>query len=502
MSKSKGRSRTKNPPAAPPADAATSTAVLDPPADDPEHNFEEELEGELPTDQDWDVFAHSDRVGFFELMNLIPNAAWDDKLMIYLYRLSPAVANASGEKKYICRYTHAIDEEMIKSQHGGGRYHAILKRGDDTIKNAKFSIEGEPIYLPGQSLRGPAGTVLPPPGAAAPAAPSDLANIVRQVIDATKGDPTAAQAGIRVMESAMKDGLALNKTILENQISSATGNKVSDKILDLMLPKLLAPPVQDPILGQVLTAVLGMLTKERKAESNPAPAAAAAVDPMQQLSFVKDLLGVDSIKELFEGGRTKSEPFWVTLLSNAFEKLPGLLHEYAVMQQQTFERALYVHQLRGNQPVAGTVLPPGAQIPTAAPATAPVAGTPEQQAQQMVGSMVEAICRAFDEGYPGDVAGAHLKLSYPQMVEQLKPVLTDETQIAAFVASVPALAERSNDQDWPEFQSELIGEIRQVAIPPGEGTSVETNHVTPGAPPVVHVSPRPAQKKKTNGSAA
>lgn len=137
----------KKKPAAAEAEPSTSTAVLDPPAPaepDPEFQFEEQ---ELGEHQPWEGFAANDHVGFFELMDLIPSQAWEDSLLIYLYRLDPPVANKSGEKKYICRYSQPIDEETIKAQHGGGKYHAILKRGTDTIKNAKFSIQGEPILL-------------------------------------------------------------------------------------------------------------------------------------------------------------------------------------------------------------------------------------------------------------------------------------------------------------------------------------------------------------------
>jgi hypothetical protein len=501
----------------PPPDPATSTsAVLDPPENTEQELFDE-AEEVLAADSErepvpWEVWASNERIGFFELMNVIPAEAWEDSLLIYLYRLDPPVANKGGEKKYICRYAQAIDEETIKEQHGGGKYHAILKRGTDTLKNAKFSIAGEPKLLDGQVIRGSATAVAPGTGApGAPAVPSDLGSIVRQVIEATKGDPTAANAGIRVMESAMKDGLALNKTILESQLNSTTGNKVSDRILDGLLPRLFAPPTPDPIIGEVLKAALTMMTRERKAESNPAQITPA--DPMSQLNFVKDLLGVDSIKELFDqGSRRGAEPFWVPLLSNAIEKLPGLFHEYAVMQQQNFERAFIAHQVRAGLPVTGQVIPPGTVVPpmvNVTPTTAaPGATAEQQQAQQMIGAVIDAICRAYDEGYPGDVAGAHLKLSYPQFAEQLRPMLMDPQQLSAFVASVPALADRAAEPEWAEFQGELVAELAQIAVPPGAeppvSQPVRTEQVTPGAPPVVHVSggtPKPT-KQKPNGRVA
>lgn len=492
MSKNRKRPRT----AADEPTASTSTAVLDSPEDAPEVNFEE---GEPRPAQPWEAWAASDRVGFFDLMSMIPAEAWEDQLLIYLYRLSPAVANKEGDKKYICRYSHAIDEETIKAQHGGGKYHAILKRGTDTVKNAKFSIEGEPILLEGQILRGGSGQVLPPGASASSGPPSDLASVVRQVIEATKGDQTAANAGIEVLKSAMKDGLALNKTILESQLGSTTGSKMGDKVLDMLLPKLLEQKQPDlpPIVNEFLKAAIGLVKNPRE---TPAPAAAS--DPLKQLDFVKDLLGVDSIKDLFDQGRRITEqPFWVPLLENAIGKLPVVLHEYAEMQERAFQRALIAHQVRAGAPALGT---PGT-TPTPAPmaVTERVTLTPEQQAQQMVNTVVEAICRAWDEGYPGDVAGAHLKIGYPQLVEQLKPLLADPVQLSAFIASIPALAERATDAEWSEFQADLIEELNQVAMPPADvPPSVATAEQTAGAPGAeAPAGPPPVRKKKANGHA-
>lgn len=343
-----------------------------------------------------------------------------------------------------------------------------------------------------------------PPGTAGGGvqAPSDLVSVVRQVIEATKGDKTAENAGIEVLKSAMQSGLALNKSIVESQIGSTTGNKVGDKVLDMILPRLLdqKQPELPPIVTKMLEAAMGLLKNPRE------PNAESAADPIKQFTFVKELLGVDSIRELFERpGRVAEQPFWVPLLTNAIEKIPGMLQAYGELQERGFQRALIAHQIRAGTP--GT-LPAGlgiiAPAPTPPTATAAAPATAEQQAQQMVATIVDAICRAWDEGYPGDVAGAHLKIGYPLWVEQLKPLLADPVQLNAFIASIPALAERAGDPDWPEFQADLIAELNQVPLPAGDepagGVVVEAG--AGAAAPAPEPAGAPRQKKKTNGRAA
>lgn len=467
MGKSKTSRRTL------PSSPLTETPALDP---TPEELQEaEQLSEATPVleHEPWENFTGNDQVPLFDLMQLIPASAWEDELMVYLYRLDPPVANKSGEKKYICRYTQPFDEDTIREQHGGGKYHAIMKRGTATLKNAKFSIEGPPKLQEGQTFRGsavqasPQGTVLPPQ--------NDIAAIVKQVIEATKGDSTAVSAGIEVMKRAMGDGLELQKTIMQQQIGSDTGSKVGDKILDALLPRLLTPAPENPMVGELMKAAISLLKDGRR--ENPAAQPTPSNDPMKQLDVVKELLGVDSLRELFElGAGGKQQPYWVTLLGNAIEKLPTLLTEYASMQEQAFRRAVMAHQLGAGQPTMGEGFPPtppmGSVTPvTGAPAAPPPAPPPTMTAEvqsQMIAGVVDGICRAYDEGYPGDVAGAHIRLSFPQLVETLQPMLADPAQLAQFVAQIPPLAERSKESDWTEFQAEFVEELTKVPEPAGE----------------------------------
>lgn len=475
---------------------------------------QEELEGlsgeqtQQLLDQEWILSARDTRTPFFDVLQDIPEGGWD-KCTIYLYRLDPAVSNKQGDKKYIAVYGTPITEEGIKQEHGGGKYHAYLKYGKETLRNHRFSIEGQPIFIEGQTARGTTSGVpalVTPSGG--PQAPSDLVSVVRQVIEATKGDKTAENAGIEVLKSAMQSGLALNKSIVESQIGSTTGNKVGDKVLEMLLPRLLdqKQPELPPIVTKMLEAAMGLLKNPR--EPVPEPAA----DPLKQFTFVKELLGVDSIRELFDRqGRVAEQPFWVPILTNAMEKLPSVLQSYGEMQERAFQRALIAHQIRGGTPGAlpaglGMIPPsPAAVPPMAAVAPAPTSATAEQQAQQMVSTIVDAICRAWDEGYPGDVAGAHLKIGYPLWVEQLKPLLADPAQLSAFIASIPALAERAAEAEWPEFQADLIAELNQVPLPIGAepaGGVVAGAAAEPAPPPPAPAGVTRTKKKPTNGRAA
>lgn len=467
------------------------------------------VEGEeLPISESWVPAFVDPKLDFFDALITIPTGGWE-KLSIYLYRLEPAVANKSGEKKYIGVYGSPISEESVKSEHGGGKYQAYVKYGTQTLRNKTFWIAGEPIFKEGQVLRGGAA-----PGTPAGVAPGqqDIGSIVRQVIEATGGNSKAADAGIEVMKRAFTDGLDLQKSIATKQMDSTTGSSLGDKLFETLLPRLInppTPPAPDPLLMELVKAAIANMKAEKR-EQNPAP---ASVPPSDQLTLVKELLGVDSLREVVElGGLDRRTPWWVSVISGAVEKLPLLIAEFSAMQERNFQRALIAHQLG-----AGQTLPPGAAAPPVnmqrggVPQVPPTAAAPVPQqnqgemSQQMVTAIVDGICRVWDDGYPGDFAAAHIKMLYPQLVQSLAPLLSDPQQLAAFIASMPQLAERARDAEWPEFQQQFVNEIAQQFMPPAaeviprEQMTVDENA---GAAAGTSAPRKPVAKKKVNGSAA
>jgi hypothetical protein len=441
--------------------AATSTVEIDPP--------DEQLE--MPP-QDWELLATDDQVGFFDLLQMIPDGAWD-QLTIYLYRLEPSVANKSGDKKYIQVYGTPITEHVVKEQHGGGKYEAYLKRVTQTIRRHKFSIEGEPKLLDGQNLRGGgpnAGT--PAPAAAAMgSSASEVAELIKKVMELKGGDGHAA--AMEIMKQAFQNALQLNKSVVESQLSSPTGNVLADKIVDVLIKRMDGPApaaaAQEPMAAMMqqikFVQEIAKIMRPEKTEQNPAPAAAG--DPLAQFSLVKELLGVESLKDLISLGGSKQnwwEPF-IPMVKEFLGRAPELYQQYVQDKERSFQRALIAHQMRAGaapaNPGVAVVPMAAASAPPAAPRSAINASSPEQ----LMGTIVDAIVKAYDEGYDGDVAAAHIKLSYPAYTDLL-PLLADQDQLTKFVQHIPPLQERSVDLEWKEFQEDFLSEMLNKQLPP------------------------------------
>jgi hypothetical protein len=468
--------------------------------DQDEQDISTVVEGDqVPIAEEWIPAFLKSEVPFFDAVAAIPDGGWE-KTTIYLYRLEPAVANKQGEKKYIGVYGGPINEQSVKDEHGGGKYHAYVKYGvgkmTSTLRNHRFWIDGEPIYKEGQTSR-------TGPTAGAPVIPGqqDIGSIVRQVIEATGGNTKAADAGIEVMKRAFMDGLDLTKSIATNNAQSATGTTLGDKLLTALLPRLTEPQSNQlpPMVEKFMDAAITIFKSERK-EPNPVQPAPLT----DQFTLIKDVMGVESLRELFDmtrGGR--DQPWWVAVLSNAVEKLPTLLNEFAQMQERAFQRAVIAHQLGAGQPAPPAPIlrtetapiPPG-RFP-APPSAAPAVPSNGTMPEQMIAGMVDGICRAYDEGYPGDMAAVHLKLLFPQLVDSLRPLLSDPQQLSNFVRQTPALAERASEEDWAGFQREFLEEVRQVPIQdmPVEANTSRSAADVPSGPAAPAKTPKPAARK-------
>lgn len=478
------------------------------------------LEQELEQLSEWEAIAADRSLGFFDLMRALPDSAWDE-LMIYLYRLEPAISNKAGEKSYIRKYGSAIDEATVQAQFGGGKYLAYLKRDNVTVREHKFSIDGPAIIQDGQTLKGTTvGPVIVPGGTG----DDGISRIVSEVIKATKGDPTAANAGIEIMKKGMLDTLDIQKSMTIAQAGSPTGNSIADKLLNKALERMDAPAAGSSMTEtlQMVREIIKIARPETSSTPNPGP-------PVDQFALVKEVLGVDSLRELIDlGGGGKAQPWWVSLLTGVVDKLPMMLTEFSRMQQQGFERALIAHQYSAaGRVIPGTILPPASpgapgtaagtpptifpftQSATPTPAGAPGSVPAGQIPQQIIQHVVESICRAYDEGYPGDFAAAHLRLSYPAVIDALRPLLASSEQLSEFVAQVPELADRARESEWAEFQQEFVQEsMRDEMMPPAPPppmTPVEP--IFPNAADVAGTTSAPprkpaASKKKVNGHGA
>jgi hypothetical protein len=426
--------------------------------------------GEIDLANDWLSLVEDDSLEFFDLLQALPERAWDE-LTVYLYRLDPPVSNRGGEKKYIGVYGSPITEQQIKEAHGGGKYHAYLKYNRDTLRNHKFSIDGPAKLIEGQVLRG--GEVVGAPGPTL----VPQKNEVAEVIAATS---KANSAGMELMQDAMKSSLELQRKAITEGLASPTGNAMADKVMDLLLKQLShpqAPPQMDPLVQKLLDAAITSFTRKE----TPRPEPEQRENPLGQLTLVKDLFGAESLGDLIDMVRgnkgSQESPWYAGPLMKLVENIPQMIAYMSQMQQDAFQRSLIAHEVaqRGGRSVLPlpAVTTPGA-IPGAAAAPVPESPIAIEQAMQPI---VALILSAYDRGFDGWEAGTAIDLHFPEIVKQLRPVLADPNILPQFIAGVPELADRSRDPEWPEFQAlflEYMNAQEEPAAPPADARTTET----------------------------
>jgi hypothetical protein len=422
------------------------------------------------------------KMDFFDRLTLIPEGPPREReCLIYVYRIWPEVANAPNQKKYIGKYLVPITQDTIKSEHGGGSYKAILKRGPRTLGECSFGIDGEPIYKTGQTARD--GKPLAGNSQQNDQRPqrSEAAEIIRAAQEMVQGSQSkAAEAGFELMGRATSEAIALHSKLAGQQADSPTGNKISDQILNALLPNILKPA--DPMAQ--LTAIMTLVKQMQPAPSVVSnPDGAGGLTP--GLTFVKEMFGVDNLAELIGklngaergGGRVS----WVSevagLASSVLDKIPGILTAWVQFEQYRARQLAEYQRLGGAPGQPGQPRPNGA-IPGAtltgtraqviSPPT-PGAQTPAQPGMvppEWLEILVRGILRAYDYNYDGFTAAAHIKLALPdEAMQVLRPLFADLTQVAAFVQNIPHLAALSTQAEWPKFQAEFLQEMLEEPEP-------------------------------------
>jgi hypothetical protein len=75
---------------------------------------------------------------FFDKLTAYTEAEWE-RLILYLYRLEPITDRFAGGNsiKFIAKYVHAIDEEVVMKDHGSGKYRLMLNESTAVSKKTK-----------------------------------------------------------------------------------------------------------------------------------------------------------------------------------------------------------------------------------------------------------------------------------------------------------------------------------------------------------------------------
>jgi hypothetical protein len=413
---------------------------------------------------------------FFPMLATFPDAFWTDgRLSLYLYRLEDeglAIRNAEGKKKYITIYHQPVDEDAVKTKFGGGKYKLYLKLdGRFTVREITFFIDGTPKAQAGQIVEVggkevPVGTSQVVP--IAPEAHSDIA----KVIDASAEANAKSQEMLTHAAKASIDMVREQATAA----SAPARNPLEDvkTLLEIVRPQ---PPAADPVQQELMKAIIAKAFAEPKVieqEEKETPVE-------KTLEAIKELSGGLSLAELMKPAAraAAADPVagWAPIVSTIGSVVTQFFEKLPIIQAQRIEalkHEIYLRQLadaqRTGQPAPA---PPQAALPPAAPQPAhqPAAQAASVQAQnpdpaQLMNMLVQHICRGFDKapiGEWGEQTAASMDFHFSNSIESLgiSNTLANPEEVDKFVAGVPELAKRSEDNRWKKFRFDFL----QYCIP-------------------------------------
>lgn len=420
---------------------------------------------------------------FFDYIEALPASAWGEDLSLYLYRLEPRVENAPGEKKYIQFYVQPVTPEIIKAAHGGGRYKLILKskqKRNRLLPDYDFWIDGEPLFKPGQTIKGQPAvaqvTAQPNPGAAGPIV--DVSDLMRQVIDAVRQNkdksPDEIAAAIEGIRQANRISLELVGEAAKSQIQQ---NGPKDPVAQfkemLALVQMLTPK---PAEQKSMVEQLRELAELKK-----------LLAPEQATSWVselKELFGdnlQDVLSEFMSGGRKRggNDSLYGELISlgkTALDRAPQLIAQLksgaapgARPQQHPGQPALPPAPAMFNTPGTGVPMPSPDAIP---PAPGPSLVPPQQPtpavapAGEVTMDMVEQaalniVVQSFNAGDDGATAAICLKRAYPELLPIIQQKLhrVPLAMVMMWAKQHAILGAIAGQEDAADFLQQFTAEI-------------------------------------------
>jgi len=438
-------------------------------------------------------------LSFWKTLEVLPATLWEDKLIIYAYRLEPAVRN-EGKGSYMEKICKPVDEDYFRQRHGGGKYQLLLNcytevsgdKRNERIKEIRFSVDGPAKLQPGVIMVDAQGNPLPPPNSTAAAAEPITGDITATVVAAVT---EASRANQEMLTEGLKSTLQLKDDLMRKQLGldgqDSKSQTLADRFMMMVLERGLNPPApaRDPIIEALLTASLKRLT----AEPNPQPPPAAAGDLSSQLGLVKEMFDVESLKDLGEIISTKKShaaaPWWAAPLTEFVGKLPSMIAQVSEMQEKNFRRAVAMRGQGAPQPVNPAITPgapapgaPGAPVPQFIPPQPAVhipgaSGTAEvappvieheppsarAMIEQQVPQMVNLICQSFDgQRFDGYDTAVHVDMSFPNLLATLYPMLTDPPTLRSFIQGTPLLAARAAAPGWGEFEADFVRYVAEA----------------------------------------
>ena len=439
---------------------------------------------------------------FWRLLNVIPPALWEKRLLMYLYRTAPKIKNQVGERSYIEKITQPIDEEYIKQNHGGGSYTLWLNIDRDTnLKQVNFSIDGPPKFKQGQSLVDAEGNLVPITAAAAPTSSAVNGNGPSEVAQAIEATTEANRIAVETVSKGADAAVQLQTRILERAVGLNNKTDSTDKMLELLMNHVLNSKTTQ---ADPMTTALTLMDKLESiiARRLPAESEPKHETPLGEVNTIVEGLTGSPLSDLVKKntGRTDDTPGWVGLAlgvaGKLMDNLPVILERFSQLQQMNFQRALIMQG-------AGRALPPAQAAPgaqagpvtamhvppapsfstTSAPAAAPVATviSPQQPvtanaepttpaatsissdldnlAQQTIAA-TNMIAVKFREGYTGEAVAQALDVLYPDLLQQMAPAILKEDQLSVLIDGFPALAACKSNPEWQGFLDSFVDWVR------------------------------------------
>jgi hypothetical protein len=299
-----------------------------------------------------------------------------------------------------------------------------------------------------------------------------LASVLRDLIENRQNGDGGSPQALELMGQSYKTGLTIVSEAARQTVQTSTGSVLGDKLLERLLDSKFGGEKSNG--DSDLRNKLALIAIERLQN----PPAAEAKDPLAQLGFVKDLLGVESISELIRPSvagdtwKAKLVDLGVTLVGN----LPQLFQLLLASQAQQFQRQIQLEALRRQGPVPAGVNPntlpasPRIQIETAAHPPAPGPTPVPAPGEVPMGTLFNPAQMALDEivvdygeGLDGQMTARLVRQRYPIVMEQMKPMLGDLAQVKLFAQNTAPLNEIAGDQEFPQFLEEFMNEILHPA---------------------------------------
>lgn len=416
---------------------------------------------------------------FFPLLKMIPKAFWEKRFFVYLYRTAPKVKNSEREK-YIDKYPFAIDEAMVKEEHGGGGYLAYLNMdGKEQLKQNAFDIDGPPKLKAGQVLTDGQGNPLPQ----APSTPAPGQSESAQIMSAASD----------IMKKATEGAIELNTELTRKQLGldPPQKNEFQEKLLEILLTKALEKPAviapaADPVQTRLMEKII-----DRAFATPEAPEREEKATPLDEtMQVIEKMTGGVSLPELMDRHRKNAsgEPAspWAPLISAAASMIGNLIDKYPLIQAQQLERLRLEIQLRSTgateQPAQPRLMPaPGPEIvrrgppppPTGIiqplptnpptnpqPAIAQTGTLPDPgQLMQTVVQMVIAGFKRVPVGEWGQATASAIDLHFGEALEAMgiTETLGNADELKKFIDGIPELkALRDSDARWKLFETDFV----------------------------------------------